>query len=254
MTGMAAAIEPVPTDNLRGFMDTPELAAAIAALGAETVARRLATRLTPERRERIETALRSRVDSLHVAIEATHDPHNAAAVLRTAEALGVGTVHMIATTIPLSRRITRGSSYWAETREHGDWGAFVAALPPGMQVAGACVDVGTVELAAVPVDRPMCIVFGSEQAGISAQARAGCGLHFRIPMFGMAESLNLSVAAGIAMHALLERRRAVLGAVGDLSAEELAQRRARWYAKTIDARLARHALGLAADALKDGES
>jgi len=170
---MAAAIEPVPTDNLRGFMDTPELAAAIAALGAETVARRLATRLTPERRERIEAALRSRVDSLHVAIEATHDPHNAAAVLRTAEALGVGTVHMIATKIPLSRRITRGSSYWAETREHGDWGAFVAALPPGMQVAGACVDVGTVELAAVPVDRPMCIVFGSEQAGISAQARAG---------------------------------------------------------------------------------
>lgn len=251
---MAGALGHVPKDSSHGFMDAPELAAAIATLGAETVARRLAPRLTRERRERIEAVLRSRVGSLQVAIEATQDPHNAAAVLRTAEALGVGCVHVIAAKAELPRRITRGSSYWAETREYADWDSFLAALPAGMRLAGACVDARTVELAAVPVDRPLCIVFGSEQVGLSAGARAVCGLQFRIPMFGMVESLNLSVAAGIAMQALLERRRAVLGAVGDLSAEEVAQRRARWYAKTVDPRLARHALGLPVDALKDGAS
>jgi hypothetical protein len=64
----------------------------------------------------------------------------------------------------------------------------------------------------------------------------------------MTESLNLSVAAGIALHALLERRRAALGAAGDLSVQEMAERRARWYAKAVDPRLARHVLGLSVDA------
>ncbi len=94
------------------------------------------------------------------------------------------------------------------------------------------------------MDQPLCLVFGNEQAGLSARARQDCELCFRIPMFGMAESLNLSVAAAIAVHALAERRRARLAAPGDLSPEELAERRARWYAKAVDPRLARHALGL----------
>lgn len=229
-------------------MDTPELADAIARLGAEEVTRRLAIGLTDARRARIEAVLRARVSSLQVAIEATQDPHNAAAVIRTAEALGVGCVHMIAAGALVSRRVTRGSLYWAETREHADWAAFAAAVPVGMRLAGACVDAATVELADLPVDRPLCVVFGSEQAGLSAQARAGCELRFRIPMTGMTESLNLSVAAGIAVHELLGRRRAALGATGDLSVQEMAERRARWYAKTIDPRRARHALGLPVEA------
>jgi tRNA (guanosine-2'-O-)-methyltransferase len=103
-----------------------------------------------------------------------------------------------------------------------------------------------VDLADVPVDRPLCLVFGNEQAGLSPRARAACDLLFRIPMHGMAESLNLSVAAGIALYALLDRRRAAIGAAGDLSAEQLADLRARWYAKAVDPRLASAALGLSA--------
>jgi hypothetical protein len=90
--------------------------AAIAALGAEEVAARLAVGLTPGRRARIEAVLRARVGSLQVAIEATQDPHNAAAVIRTVEALGGGCVHVIAAGALLPRRITRGSLCWADTR------------------------------------------------------------------------------------------------------------------------------------------
>jgi tRNA (guanosine-2'-O-)-methyltransferase len=237
----------------RGMMDAPELLAAIATHGADTIADRLAPLLTPSRRARIEAVLCARVASLQVAIEAPQDPHNAAAVVRTAEALGAGTVHVIAgsTRVRHSRRVMRGTVYWADTREHADWDGFVAALPTGMRRAGACVEATSVELAAVPVDRPLCLVFGNEQAGLSTRARADCELHFRIPMVGMAESLNLSVAAGIALHALLERRRAALGAAGDLSGQEVAERRARWYAKAVDPRLARHALGLPVETTRE---
>ena len=110
-------------------------------------------------------------------------------------------------------------------------------------------------LTAVPVDQPLCLLIGSEQVGLSPAARAACDLHFRVPMFGMAESLNLSVAAGIVLHALLERRRAHMGAAGDLSEQEVAERRARWYAKAVDPRLAWHVLGLSADAtMKEHET
>ena len=236
-----------PHDPRRGLMDSPELAAAIAAQGADVVTARLAPQLTPARRARIEAVLQARIGSLQVAIEEPADPHNVAAVVRTAEALGVEVVHVIGGTprVLVSRRVTRGAFYWADTREHADWAGFRPSLPPGMRLAGACVEATTVELAAVPVDQPLCLVFGSEQAGLSARARADCDLLFRIPMVGMAESLNLSVAAGIALHALLERRRARLGAAGDLTTQEVAERRARWYAKAVDPRLARHALGLA---------
>lgn len=258
MTEETGMIGQVPEDSstARRAMASAELAAAIAAHGAAVVAGRLAPFVTEARRARVEAVLRARVDSLHVAIEDPQDPHNVAAVVRTAEALGAGTVHVIGGRAgdPLSRRVSRGTLYWVDIRSHAAWGEFVAALPPGMQLAGACVDPQTVELAQVPVDCPLCLVFGNEQSGLTVHARAACALRFRIPMVGMAESLNLSVAAGIALFTLLERRRALLGGTGDLSEGALAERRARWYAKAIDPRLARRALGLGAERSREDAS
>ncbi|MBL9102231.1 MAG: RNA methyltransferase [Myxococcales bacterium] len=232
----------------RGLMDAPVFLATLARLGSEAVIDRLAPHLTEARRSRIDAVLRARVGSLCVALEDPHDPGNAAAVQRTIEALGGGDVHVIglASARLRSRRITRGTFYWSDTRVHADWDGLRAALPAGMRLAGACVD-GAEDLEHVPVDRPLCLVFGNEQAGLTPRGRAACDLLFRIPMHGMAESLNLSVAAGIALHSLLARRRAALGAAGDLSGEQLAFLRARWYAKAVDPRLVRAALGLPAD-------
>jgi len=236
-------------------MDAPELLAAIARVGPDAVVTTLAPQLTPARRARIEAVLRARVGSVQVAIEDPQDPRNAAAVVRTAEALGAGPVHMVGGSAGAlqHRRVTRGAFYWADTHEHDDLDGLLAALPTGMRIAGACVDGPTMDLADVPVDRPLCLLFGSEQTGLSPAARARCDLQFRVPMFGMAESLNLSVAAGIVLHTLLERRRARIGAPGDLDDQELAVRRARWYAKAVDPRLARHTLGLG-ETMKEQES
>jgi len=236
---------PAPSDSDRGLMDAPAFLAALERLGPNEITTRLAPHLTEARRARIDAVLRARVASLQLALEAPHDPGNAAAVVRTAEALGAGGVHVIGmpTGTLRSRRVTRGSFYWADTQGHADWDGFTATLPSGMRLAGACVD-GAEDLADVPVDRPLCLVFGNEQAGLSTRARAACDLLFRIPQHGMAESLNLSVAAGIALYALLGRRRAAIGATGDLSADHLADLRARWYAKAVDPRLACAAFGL----------
>lgn len=223
--------------------DKDELVALLAGRDPAWVAARLAPYLTAERRARVEAVLAARVASVQVAIEDPGDPRNVAAIVRTGEALGAGTVHAIAAPAwpVFSPRASMGAVYWADIRMHAGWGEFAAAIGPGVRLAAACVarDDTTLPLASLPVDRPLCLVFGNEAAGLSEEARAACDLRFTIPMFGMSESLNVSVSAAIAVHDVLTRRRDVLGGRGDLDPARRDVLRARWYAKALDLRLVR---------------
>lgn len=223
--------------------DEDELVAALAGRDPASVAARLAPYVSDERRARVEAVLAARVASVQVAIEDPGDPRNVAAIVRTAEALGAGTVHAIAAPAwpVFSPRVSMGAVYWADVRVHSSWSDFAAVLGQGARLAAACVATGEAmtPLASVPVDRPLCLVFGNEKAGLSAAARGACDLRFTIPMYGMSESLNVSVSAAIALHDVLTRRRAALGGRGDLDPARLCVLRARWYAKALDLRLVR---------------
>lgn len=239
------------TDSGRAPFDAAVLARALACRGAEWVAARLQPYVRPERRARIEAVLAARVASVQVAIEDPQDPHNIAAIVRTAEALGAGVVHAIGAPAwdVYSPRVTRGAVRWADVRVHASWAAFAAAAG-AVRLAAACVGPGpgVLSLDRLPVDRPVCLVFGSEGPGLSVQALEGCELRFTIPMHGMMESLNVSVAAAIALHDALARRRALLGGAGDLDPARREALRAEWYAKSIDGRLARALLAEAKSA------
>jgi len=63
----------------------------------------------------------------------------------------------------------------------------------------------------------LALVFGNEKEGLSPEVLAQCDGTFRIPMFGFAQSLNVSVAAGIALYCVASARRRLLGRPGDLS-------------------------------------
>lgn len=223
--------------------DEAWLDAVIAARGADWVLGRISPYATPARRAKIDAVLAARVDSVAVAIEDPHDPRNVAAIVRTAEALGAGVVHVVAPAsyAVLSPRVTRGAFYWASVALHTCWEELAAALGPGVRLAAACAAAGegAAPLAEVPVDRPLCLVFGNEGEGLSAAARRQCDLRFSIPMVGMSESLNVSAAAAIALHDVLTRRRALLGAAGDLPPGRREALRARWTSRSLDARLLR---------------
>lgn len=197
--------------------------------------------LTPARRARIERLLPGRLGSLHVAVERPSDPHNAAAVVRTVEALGGSAVHVVAAEGDAlhARRTTQGAFVWLETWHH-------ASLPPfvdhvrgrGFRLFGAAME-GELPVAELPVDAPLCLLFGNEKRGLSAEARKACDALFHIPMFGMSESLNLSVSAAIATYDVARRKRAHLAQDGDLDGTERLRERARGYLRSVNARLAR---------------
>jgi tRNA (guanosine-2'-O-)-methyltransferase len=217
--------------------------------GAATMVERLQPFVSERRRARIEAVLSARLRSVEVAIECPHDPHNAAAVVRSAEALGAWAVHVIAASDRILRAegTTTGTHNWIETRHHVALDGFLAEFSQrrdGILLAGACVD-ATHMLDELPIDAPICLLFGNEHAGLSATAQAACALRFRIPIYGFAESYNLSVAAALSLYSQTTRRRAALDSShgparrGDLDDETAEHERARWYLRSIDERHAR---------------
>lgn len=194
--------------------------------------------LSDLRRARIEKVLSGRNKGLVIGLEEPWDPHNAAAVVRSAEAFGAGAVHVINASerILRTKRTTTGTHRWVRTRSHRSLEACFGVLrEAGMTIAGACVD-GTCELEELPVDRPICLLFGNENRGLTDAAKGACDLRYRIPMHGFAESLNLSVSAAISLYVTLGRRREHYGRDSDLSDAEIAQERARWYLNSVDGR------------------
>jgi tRNA (guanosine-2'-O-)-methyltransferase len=219
-------------------MDFSELDKKIDRVGSEQVIATLGPLLTGERLTRIERTLLGRLDSLHVAVEQPRDPYNAAAVVRTAEALGALHVHVVHEREDAlhARKTTQGSFNWVHTYHHASLAGLLQSLRTReVQLCGALMG-GTHKLDELPVDRPLCLLFGNEGTGLSDEALAACDLTFHIPMYGMSESLNLSVSAALAMHSVATRRRALLGSDGDLTGARLLRERARYYARCVDLR------------------
>ena len=103
-------------------------------------------------------------------------------------------------------------------------------------VAGGTVD-ATVALSDVPVEKPLCIIIGNEQRGLSKSAQAACDIRYQIPMFGMSESLNLSVSAAISLYDTTSRKRQLLKCASDLTQDQQATLRAQYYLNSVSARL-----------------
>ncbi len=225
-------------------MDRAELDRLIARHGPDGVVRTLGRYVSEHRRHRIEAVLDGRMQGVQVALESPSDPHNAAAVVRTAEALGALEVHVIGAPPGAlhARSTTQGAYHWVTTRHHATLESFLREVRArGVLLAGADMD-GPSTLGELPVDRPLCLLLGNEQRGLSPQARTACDVLFRIPMYGMSQSLNLSVSAAISLYDVLERRRAS-GQQGDLDPEARARLRARYYLRALDDRLIRGLLG-----------
>jgi len=207
------------------------------ALAPADVLRALAPYVSEQRRERIEGMVRARLRGVTVVLEDVHDPHNAAAVLRTCEALGLRALHVVEKRERFSpaRKVTQGAGKWIDLVRHAGIEAASEALRASGFVMLGADPAATVTLERVPVDRPIALVFGNEHHGLSRAARVRLDGLFRIPQFGLTRSLNLSVAVALATFDVCRRRRALLGADGDLDAETQEALRAQFYRLSVRA-------------------
>jgi len=205
--------------------------------GPDAVCAALEPLLTPERIARIDRVLDARLASVVAAVEDTYDPHNAAATIRTCEALGLQELHVIEPGERFSavKGVTRGAHRWIELQRWTTAGSAIEALRARDFAVYVTAPGATANIEEVDVTRPIAIVFGNEHDGISAEAVAAADGAISVPMFGFTESYNLSVTVGLAMSRLAARRRASIGAPGDLEPARRERLRARWFALRIRA-------------------
>jgi 23S rRNA (guanosine2251-2'-O)-methyltransferase len=160
--------------------------------------------------------------ALLVVLDGVEDPRNLGAILRTAEAAGAGGVVLPERhSAGLSETVGRASAGALEHVPVARVGNLVQALEQlkarGLWVVGLDA-AGQERWDAVDLARPVALVLGGEGRGIRRLVREHCDHLVSIPHFGHVASLNVSVAAGIALYEAVRQRRAVPSVVRPIPA------------------------------------
>ena len=167
---------------------------------------------TPRRQARIERALARRQPDLTVVLEDVHDAHNVSAVLRSCDAVGAFRIHVVyqQETAPdgaFARTTSGSAAKWVPVERHADITSCYAALrAQGMTILATALRPESVSLYGADLARPVALVFGNEMRGLSEAAIAGADCLVALPMMGMVQSLNVSVACAVTLYEALRQR------------------------------------------------
>ena len=165
---------------------------------------------TPERIEKVSRVLSRRQPDLRVVLEGVAIAHNASAVIRTCDAAGVLYLDIVSPSpdiLAINRAISTRAEKWVETRLHSSLGECLPELKErGFKVAVTHLGESALPYSDIDYTPPVAIVFGSEAAGVSAEALSFADYEIKIPMFGMVQSLNLSVSVAIILYEAMRQR------------------------------------------------
>ncbi len=167
---------------------------------------------TDRRRARVAAVLAQRQPDLTVVLENVHDPHNVSAVLRSCDAVGVLGVHLIYTVeeppVSFARTTSASAAKWIEATAHSSVeGCYAELRRRGLRVLATGIGAGASDLYDVDLRLPTALVFGNEMRGVSEEAQRLADGLIAVPMMGMVESLNISVACAVTLYEALRQRR-----------------------------------------------
>lgn len=157
--------------------------------------------MTDRRRAKIEKVLSQRQKDLTLVLDNIHDPHNVSAIYRSCDAFGVHKVHLYYTDTPfphLSEKTSASARKWVDTVRHKDKESLVTDLKNnGYQILATNCTPEAKPLRDYDLTKPTAIIMGNEHSGVSEELFALADGEIYIPMFGMIQSFNVSVAAAL---------------------------------------------------------
>lgn len=165
--------------------------------------------MTPQRLQRINAMLDMRQPDLTVCMEGVHKTHNLAAVVRTCDAIGVSDVHAVWKSEEAAVRggSAAGSQNWIDVHNYQHTADAIAALKAqGMQVLVTNLSATAVDFRAIDYTKPTAIILGQEKFGASQTALELADQDIVIPMVGMVQSLNVSVACSVVLYEAQRQR------------------------------------------------
>ena len=191
---------------------------------------------TEAREKRIREVLARRQKDLTLVMNNIHDPHNVAAIMRSCDAFGVPDVHLLYTSeaFPaLGRRASASARKWVGRHHHTSSESLASHLRDhGMSILSTSCSPSARPLPEWELTSPTAIVLGNEHRGVDPALHSHIDGELFIPMQGMVQSFNVSVAAAIILYeAWRQRSRHGLYDHPSYSPEELETRYQQWIAK-----------------------
>ena len=189
----------------------------------------------PLRLRLAETVLQARTNRFSIVLENLYDDFNQQAVLRTADCFGIQNVHVVSSEAMkssknvVSRSITKKVLPYLTVHQHDTTVQCIESLrASGHEIWATDLSPGAVTLTSpeLVIPNKLAVVFGRELDGCSQEVLKAADRRVFIPIYGFAESLNLSVAASLVMQSLFTK---CPQARGDMTPQEKAEIRARWY-------------------------
>ena len=156
---------------------------------------------TERRRAKLERVLRWRQKDLTLVLANIHDPHNVSAIYRSADAFGVAALHLYYTDTAfpeLGKKSSASARKWVESVRHRSAEELYAALKAGgHQILATSCTPESKPLGAYDFTKPTAVIMGNEHSGVPAELNSLVDGEVYIPMYGMIQSFNVSVAAAV---------------------------------------------------------
>jgi 23S rRNA (guanosine2251-2'-O)-methyltransferase len=147
---------------------------------------------------------------LVLVLDGVTDPHNLGACLRTADAAGVHAVIVprdrAAGLSPVVRKVAAGAAETVPLIQVVNLARTLRWLKDrGMWVVGTD-DEAELSIHTAKLTGPLAVVMGAEGSGMRRLTREHCDALLNIPMQGVVESLNVSVATGVMLYEAVRQR------------------------------------------------
>ena len=191
---------------------------------------------TEKRIEKLTRVIKSRQPSLKLVLENIHDPHNVSAIFRTCDAAGIPKVSLIYNKekFPRIGKKSSASAFkWVEKEKFKTVEECYSDLRKnGFKIFASAITENAVDVYEIDFTKKCAIVMGNENRGLSDEAIEQADVRFKIPMFGMVQSLNVSVSAAIVIYeALRQRRKNTKFDRSELTKKQILEMLSRWSEK-----------------------
>jgi tRNA (guanosine-2'-O-)-methyltransferase len=171
--------------------------------------------ITEARQKKIEDYLPQRTRHVSVVLEDVFQSHNAGAIMRSCDALGVQDVYCIEQRNPfvINNNIARGASKWIDRINYSQEDhsnptiACIEDLKKKNYTVVATSPHATMKLEDLPIDNKIALLFGTEGEGLTEEAIDAADQLIQIPMYGFTESFNVSVSVALSLYDITTRLR-----------------------------------------------
>ena len=161
---------------------------------------------TEERLSRIDTSLFLKQPTLHVLLDNVHSSQNLSAIIRSCDAVGVLDIYYASKdneSLRIHKTITQGAHRWTRCYRI-DNSSKVSFLKEkksqGFEIVVTHLDERAVSFREIDYTQKILLVMGNEKEGVSQEVIAQADKIIYIPMKGMVQSLNVSVATALILY------------------------------------------------------